>query len=112
MGEEVRMDDPDQDRAGNVEPERVEARGATAAADEHGRGVVAINADDWGRDANTTDRILECVQGCVVSSVSAMVFMEDSERAAHAAREHHVDAGLHLNFTTPFTASRPALAAQ
>ena len=33
-----------------------------------------------------------------------MVFMEDSERAAAIARERAIDAGLHLNFTTPFTA--------
>ena len=32
-----------------------------------------------------------------------MVFMEDSERAAAIAREHAIDAGLHLNFTTPFS---------
>ena len=104
VGEEERMDDPDRDRAGIVESARVEADGAAAAAGERGRGVVAINADDWGCDAHTTNRILECVQGGVVSSVSAMVFMEDSERAADLARRHNVDAGLHLNFTTPFTA--------
>jgi hypothetical protein len=38
-----------------------------------------------------------------VSAVSAMVFMEDSERAASVAREHGIDAGLHLNLTTPFS---------
>jgi hypothetical protein len=32
-----------------------------------------------------------------------MVFMEHSQRAAAIAREHGIDAGLHLNFTTPFT---------
>jgi predicted glycoside hydrolase/deacetylase ChbG (UPF0249 family) len=34
-----------------------------------------------------------------------MVFMEDSERAATIARERGIDAGLHLNFTTEFSAS-------
>jgi hypothetical protein len=34
-----------------------------------------------------------------------MVFMEDSERAANLARELGIEAGLHLNFTTPFSAS-------
>jgi len=34
-----------------------------------------------------------------------MVFMEDSERAAATAREHGIDAALHLSFTTPFSAS-------
>jgi chitin disaccharide deacetylase len=34
-----------------------------------------------------------------------MVFMEDSDRAATLAREQGIEAGLHLNFTTPFSAS-------
>jgi hypothetical protein len=33
-----------------------------------------------------------------------MVFMDDSERSATMAREQGIDAGLHLNFTTPFSA--------
>jgi predicted glycoside hydrolase/deacetylase ChbG (UPF0249 family) len=66
--------------------------------------TVIINADDWGRDAVTTDRTFTCHVHEVISSVSAMVFMEDSERAASLARRHDVDAGLHLNFTAPFTA--------
>jgi predicted glycoside hydrolase/deacetylase ChbG (UPF0249 family) len=42
-----------------------------------------------------------------------MVFMEDSDRAAALALEHGVDAGLHLNFTSPFTASAcPAAVAE
>lgn len=69
------------------------------------RGRLIVNADDWGRDAETTDRTLECVLHGTVSSVSAMVFMEDSERAAGVSREHRVDAGLHLNFTTRFSAA-------
>jgi hypothetical protein len=32
-----------------------------------------------------------------------MVFMEDSERASAIARERGIDAGLHLNLTTPFS---------
>ena len=35
-----------------------------------------------------------------------MVFMEDSERAATVARERAIDAGLHLNLTTAFSAER------
>lgn len=68
-------------------------------------GLLIVNADDWGRDAATTDRIVECVVPGGVSAVSAMVFMQDSERAASIARERGVEAGLHLNFTTPFTGS-------
>lgn len=67
-------------------------------------GMLIINADDWGRDSDTTERTLDCVHRGGVSSVSAMVFMEDSERAAVMAREHAIDAGLHLNLTTPFSA--------
>ncbi len=67
-------------------------------------GVLIINADDWGRNIETTDRILECVRHGSVSSTSAMVFMNDSERAAALARELGIDAGLHLNFTTGFSA--------
>lgn len=70
-----------------------------------GIGLLIINADDFGRDIATTNRILECVALGAVSSVSAMVFMEDSERAAAIGRERGIEAGLHLNFTTPFSAS-------
>lgn len=68
--------------------------------------TVIFNADDWGRDVVTTDRSLDCVLRGVVSSVSAMVFMEDSERAALLAQQHGVDAGLHLNLTTLFSGPR------
>ena len=67
------------------------------------RGFLIVNADDWGRDALTTDRIFDCTRAGAVSSVSAMVFMEDSARAASLAREHRVKSGLHLNLTTPFS---------
>lgn len=67
-------------------------------------GVLIVNADDWGRDQNTTDRTLECVLCGAVSAVSAMVFMEDSERASALARERGIDVGLHLNLSTQFSA--------
>jgi predicted glycoside hydrolase/deacetylase ChbG (UPF0249 family) len=70
------------------------------------RGLLIVNADDWGRDQRTTDRTLECFGRGAVSSVSAMVFMEDSERAAARARERGIDTGLHLNLTTPFSAPK------
>ena len=73
-------------------------------------GSLIINADDWGRSRETTDRIFECWERGCISSVSAMVFMEDSERAAALARERGIDAGLHLNFTTLFSGqSYPAM---
>jgi len=67
-------------------------------------GILIVNADDWGRDRLTTDRTLDCTRSGAVSAVSAMVFMEDSERAAAIARERGIEAGLHLNLTTPFSA--------
>ena len=68
--------------------------------------MLILNADDWGRDRMTTRAIFDCARRGAVSAVSAMVFMEDSERAALLAREHGIDAGLHVNFTTPFSAER------
>jgi hypothetical protein len=70
----------------------------------NGGGVLIMNADDWGRDARTTNSSVGCVDAGAVSSVSAMVFMEDSERAAAIAMERGIEAGLHLNFTTGFSA--------
>jgi chitin disaccharide deacetylase len=67
--------------------------------------MLILNADDWGRDGQTTDRIHDCVKSGTISSVSAMVFMEDSQRAAVIAREADIYAGLHLNFTTEFSSS-------
>lgn len=72
-------------------------------------GALIINADDFGRDCWNTQKILECIAGGSISSVSAMVFMADSERAAATARERGIDSGLHLNLTTPFSPAAPAL---
>ena len=73
-------------------------------APKAGAGLI-LNADDWGRDRINTDRTYDCFQRGTVSAVSAMVFMEDSGRAAELARERGIDAGLHLNFSAPFTAA-------
>jgi predicted glycoside hydrolase/deacetylase ChbG (UPF0249 family)/glycosyltransferase involved in cell wall biosynthesis len=75
-----------------------------AEGDSRTSAFVIVNADDWGRDRETTNRTLDCIRAGSVSSVSAMVFMADSKRAARLAREHGIDAGLHLNFTTAFDA--------
>jgi hypothetical protein len=77
------------------------ARSAGAISGGH----LIVNADDWGRDQENTERTFECVCHGTVSSVSAMVFMEDSERAAGMACEHGIDSGLHLNFTKTFSAA-------
>jgi len=68
--------------------------------------MLIINADDWGRSVAETDAALGCYKGGRITSVSAMVFMEDSERAAELAKENELDVGLHLNFTDRFTANR------
>ncbi len=80
------------------------AQASSAGKAEVRHAVLIINADDWGRDREVTDHTLECVTRGVVSSVSAMVFMEDSERAAAIAGEHNVDAGLHVNLTSALNA--------
>jgi predicted glycoside hydrolase/deacetylase ChbG (UPF0249 family) len=68
-------------------------------------GYLIMNADDWGRDEVTTDRILTCCKVGSVSAVSAMVFMQDSARAADLALQQGIDTGLHLNLTTEFSAA-------
>lgn len=70
------------------------------------RVTVIVNADDWGIRPSATDPILDCIRHGAVSSTSAMVYMEDSERAAELAREYAIDCGLHLNLTSAFTAAR------
>jgi predicted glycoside hydrolase/deacetylase ChbG (UPF0249 family) len=75
--------------------------------------VLIINADDWGRSRAATDSILACLTRGRITSVSAMVFMPDSERAADLATAYGADSGLHLNFTEAFDGSMvsPGLAA-
>ena len=64
--------------------------------------MLIINADDFGKNHICTDRILSCFQKRRVTSTSAMMFMEDSERFAELALENDIDIGLHLNFTSKF----------
>ena len=65
--------------------------------------MLIINADDWGRSVAETDAALRCCKAGRITSVSAMVFMCDSERAAKLAKENDLDVGLHLNFSEEFT---------
>lgn len=65
--------------------------------------MLIINADDWGRTTAETDVALACQQLGRVTSVSAMVFMDDSVRAAELALEYGVDVGLHLNLSQRYT---------
>jgi predicted glycoside hydrolase/deacetylase ChbG (UPF0249 family) len=67
--------------------------------------MLIINADDWGRSMAETDAAFRCFKAGRITSVSAMVFMEDSQRAAELANENNVEVGLHLNLTERFTAN-------
>lgn len=84
---------------------RTGAGGAPAGADANsrGNGLLIINADDWGGWLSATDAARVCFAEGRITSVSAMVFMEDSERAAALAEENGVSVGLHLNFNQTFT---------
>lgn len=64
--------------------------------------MLIINADDFGRNTLATDNILRCFQLGLVTSASAMMFMENSEFSSTAALERGLDIGMHVNFTTPF----------
>jgi len=65
--------------------------------------MLIINADDWGRTSAETDAALFCYKEGRITSVTAMVFMEDSVRAADIANDAGIDVGLHLNLSQQFT---------
>jgi predicted glycoside hydrolase/deacetylase ChbG (UPF0249 family) len=66
-------------------------------------GLLIINADDWGYDTSTTGAIVECFRAGSVTSVSAMVYMSDSARAADLAESGGEPVGFHMNLTEAFT---------
>jgi predicted glycoside hydrolase/deacetylase ChbG (UPF0249 family) len=68
------------------------------------RGLLIVNADDFGGNRLATDRILECFGALAITSTSAMMYMSDSTRAASIACSHELPVGLHLNLTQPFEA--------
>jgi chitin disaccharide deacetylase len=68
-------------------------------------GLLIVNADDFGYDERNTDAAAECFARGRITSVSAMVYMRDSERAAEVARDAGVPVGLHLNLSEPYTGS-------
>jgi chitin disaccharide deacetylase len=69
------------------------------------RGLLIVNADDWGGFREGTDAIDRCFRIGAVSSTTAMVHMSDSRRAAELALENAWPVGLHLNLTQPFDAA-------
>jgi predicted glycoside hydrolase/deacetylase ChbG (UPF0249 family) len=72
--------------------------------------MVIITADDFGKTRHATDNILKCFFNQRITSASAMVFMEDSDRAAALVMKEDIEVGLHINFTTPFNS--PKLSSQ
>jgi predicted glycoside hydrolase/deacetylase ChbG (UPF0249 family) len=70
--------------------------------------MLIINADDFGGNCLATERILSCGKQGRITSTSAMVFMEDSRRAAELVRVSSIDVGLHVNFTQEFTHEIPS----
>jgi len=65
--------------------------------------MLIINADDWGGWEKATDAALACQRAGRITSVTAMVFMKDSERAAELAIKHGLDVGLHLNLNQSYS---------
>jgi predicted glycoside hydrolase/deacetylase ChbG (UPF0249 family) len=66
--------------------------------------MIIVNADDWGRSPAETNAAAECIRAGRITSVTAMVFMRDSERAAELAKGLNAGVGLHLNLSQTFTA--------
>jgi predicted glycoside hydrolase/deacetylase ChbG (UPF0249 family) len=66
--------------------------------------MLIVNADDLGRLKAATDTTLACYATKRITSTSAMVFMEDSERGAELALVSGIDVGLHINLSERFTA--------
>lgn len=73
-------------------------------------GLLIVNADDWGAEEANTDAIRDAFAAGAITSASAMVYMEDSDRAAAIARRERLGLGLHLNLTQPFSDSAAPLA--
>lgn len=69
--------------------------------------MLIINADDFGKSATVSNNILSCFKNGRITSASAMVFMEDSERAAGVGLAQGLEVGLHLNLDERFTGKVP-----
>jgi chitin disaccharide deacetylase len=69
------------------------------------RGLLIVNADDWGYDEPTTRAIADCHLAGGLTSTTAMMFMTGTEEAASLAAEHpQLGIGLHLNLFEEYTA--------
>jgi predicted glycoside hydrolase/deacetylase ChbG (UPF0249 family) len=62
------------------------------------RGLLIVNADDWGYDETTTRAIADCHRAGGLTSTTAMMFMAGTAQAASLAAElPRMGIGLHLN---------------
>lgn len=68
--------------------------------------MLIVTADDYGKTRQATDNILRCFSNGLITSASAMVLMEDSDRAAALSLQTGLEVGLHLNFTTPLSTDK------
>jgi chitin disaccharide deacetylase len=82
---------------------RLNLSGTVDSAPNQGHGLLIVNADDLGHDRDTTDATMECVAAGRITSATAMVFMDDSKRAASLFESAPIGVGLHLNVSEPFT---------
>ena len=65
--------------------------------------ILIVNADDFGWNREATDKTLDAFAANRITGATALVHMEDSDRAAELALEAGLPVGLHLNLTDPFT---------
>lgn len=65
--------------------------------------MLVVNADDLGHDRATSDAILAAFARGAITSATAMVLMEDSERGFGLASEAELPIGLHLNLMEPYS---------
>ena len=74
--------------------------------------MLILNADDVGRSHAETDIAVALFREGRLTSGTFMMFMEDTERAVELAREHGMNAGLHLNLSQRYNGRAPSPAAQ
>jgi predicted glycoside hydrolase/deacetylase ChbG (UPF0249 family) len=67
--------------------------------------MLVVNADDLGHDRATSDAICEAFARGAITSATAMVYMEDSDRGFGLAAEAGLPIGLHLNLMEPYSGS-------
>jgi len=64
-----------------------------------GKRLLVLNADDMGMSTGVTDGIARTYEEGLVTDISLIVSMPDSERAARIAREGGYSVGVHLDLT-------------